>query len=363
MFWDNTKYHDFFYNFVNRRENFEKRMKLLPVDFEKSWWDILSRQKKFAFRIILSQLIWSTFDSLFPIMLGFAILKLDLGLFLLIMLARLALTWLYNSMLSQNAVFQIQTMNSVEYNANLFFLKVDPLFHTTKSSGQIVSKINRGSSAYEDFLDIVTFDLIGIITSMITITIAMFAFSFQLGLVSFIFLLSIASFNITAQVYRTQVFQPRKILSDDKFKAISVETLIQAPFIRAIFASNEQTVKLKTSISDTMIKEGNAWQAGSYVGFITRAMYVISVVSMGSVVLIQAKNGLFEPTLALSIILAYTNGTQNILYTGEKVKRLTTALSNIHDLFDFIRGFGKQTFPVLAEDGKDVRQTALSLRA
>ena len=350
MFYNNPKYQEKFYNFVDRTENFEKKMMLLPVDFQKPWWDVIWREKKTAFIVAFTQLSWSIFDSVFPIMLGFAILRLDVFLFLVIMIARIFLTWFYNFTFSRNAIFQIQTMNSVEYSANIFFLTVDPLFHSTKSSGQIVSKINRGSSAYEDVLDIIGFDLLGIITSMVTIIVTMFAFSFQLGLISFLFLTFITAFNILTQIYRTKIFQPRKILAEDKFKAVSIETLIQAPFLRAIFASSEQSVKLKKSIFDAMIKEGNSWQAGTYVGTVTRTVYIISIVVIGYTALLQAKNGLLEATLALSIILAYANGTQNILYTGDKVKRLTTALSNINDLFDFIRGFGKQTFPVLDED-------------
>ena len=213
-----------------------------------------------------------------------------------------------------------------------------------------MAKISRGSTSYEDILDIIGSELLGIIVSMVTITITMFAFSPQLGIVSLLFLSIIATFNVLAEIYRTIIFQPKRIIAEDMFKAVSVETLIQAPFIRAIFAANEQATKLKKMISNAMIKEGNSWQAGTYVSVCTRLSYIISIVTMGSVVLLQAKNGLFEPTLAVSIILAYVSGTQEILWIGDKAKRLTTALSNINDLFDFIRGFGKQTFPVLDED-------------
>lgn len=240
MFYNNPKFQEKFYNFVDRTEKFDKRMKLLPVDFKKPWWDIIFRQKKIALLVFSTQLIWTIFDSVFPILIGFAALKLDLTLFLVIMVARMLFTWGYNYMFSKNTLFQIQTMNSVELAANEFFLTVDPLFHTTKSSGQIVSKINRGSSAYEDLLDLVSFELLGILTSLITIIITMFTFNFQIGLIALSFLSAIVTFNISAQIYRTKIFQPQKIIAVDKFKVNSLETLLQAPFIRAIFASNEQ---------------------------------------------------------------------------------------------------------------------------
>lgn len=350
MFWNNSKYQAKYYNLIDRAENFEKRIKLLPVNFEKPWWDIIFQQKAATIYIFSVQFIWSVFDALFPIMLGFAVTELSLTLFLAVILARLILSLFYSAMFSYNTVFQIQTINSVEYSANEFFLTVDPLFHSTKSSGQIVSKVNRGSSSFESVMDIITFDMIGIVTGITTIIITMFAFDFRLGLISLFFLSAMTIFNIFGQIFNSRTFQPLRIAAEDKFKAVSLETLLQAPFIRAIFASNEQTRKSKIAIKNSMIKEGNAWQAETHINTATRAFYIISVAIIGYLILIQAQNGILAPALAFSIIITYTNGTQNILYVGNKVKRLTTSLSNINDLFDFIRGFGKQSFPVLDDD-------------
>ena len=176
MFWDNPKNQDQFYNFVDRAEKLESKMQILPVDFQKPWWDIIFRQKNLALFAVFSQFIGSVFDSLFPILLGYAITKLDFNLFVIVMLIRLAIIWIYNIMLRYNAIFQNQTMSSIDFNANQYFLTVDPIFHTMKSSGKIISKISRGSKSFEDVLDIVSFDLLGIVTSLSNPAIITFTF-------------------------------------------------------------------------------------------------------------------------------------------------------------------------------------------
>lgn len=350
MFWDNPKNQDQFYNFVDKTEKLESKMKILPVDFQKPWWDIILRQKNLALFALISQFIGSIFDSIFPIILGYAVTTLDINLFMIVMLVKLAITWIYNIMLQYNAIFQNQTMFSIDFNANQYFLTVDPIFHTMKSSGKIISKISRGSSSYEDVLDIITFDLLNVATSIITIAIAMFAFGWKIGLVSLGFLGFLGIFNITAQIYRTKTFQPKRIKAQDKLKAIQVETLMQAPFIRAIFASTEQIYKNKNATILNMLKNTLSWQAGTYVNVITRTIYIFSVFVIGYLVLMEAKSGEISTVLALSIILAYSSGTSGIIGIGNMVKRLSTALADINDLFDFIRDFGKQTYPVLEED-------------
>lgn len=349
MFLNTLRTKEKIYNLVDKTANFKDKIKILPVDFQKPWWTIILGQKKTLFLIISIQITWSIFNSVFPIILGYAVLKLDANLFLEFMGLRFVIIWLYNYVYIHDTVLQIQTSGSVEYQANQYFLTVDPICHTTKSSGQITSKISRGSLAFEAVLSVV-FDILGIFTSLTTIAITMLSFDLRLGLIATFFLILITTFNITAQAYRMTIFQPKRIKAEDTFKAISLETLLQVPFIRATFASNEQSQKLQKTLHNSMVKTGNSWQGGTYVGFITRFLHILSIFCIGTLVLTQAKAGIFEPIFALSIILAYLNSTQQILTTGNRVKRLTDALTNINDLFDFIRCFGTQTFPVLESE-------------
>ena len=350
MFYKKEKFKKRVYEFVDSNEKFEKKMKLLPVDFSKPWWQIIWSQKGFAAFIIFVQVSWSVSDALFPIMLAYAVNQQSIAIFLAVVGLRLFLTWLYNIMFHYNAIFQIQTMSSVEYEANKYFLTVDPVYHSTKSSGQIISKVNRGSAAYEDILDVMTFDLLSIIINLVTVTAAMFVFGWQLGLIAGGFIVGIVSFNIICDIIRISIFEPIKIESEDKSKAINLETLQQAPFIRTIFATTEQMIKSKKALLDQMVKEANNWQSGTYVNVVSRTAYISSFMILGLNVFWQLQAGNINTTIAIGILLTYANGTQPILYIGYQMKKLNRSIAAITDLFTFIRGFGKQTYPVLESD-------------
>ena len=129
MFYNNPKTQEKIYNFVEKAEKLESKMQILPVDFDKPWWDIIWRQKASVIRVVIAQIVLSVFDSIFPILIGYAILRLDLSLFLVIMFLKMFLTGGYNFIARMNTIFQIQTMSSIEHSANLHFLSVDPIFH------------------------------------------------------------------------------------------------------------------------------------------------------------------------------------------------------------------------------------------
>lgn len=69
------------YDFVSRQEKYDKKMKILPVDFQKPWWQILVDQKKLVLIVMGMQFVWSIFDSLFPILIGFAITSSNFYIF------------------------------------------------------------------------------------------------------------------------------------------------------------------------------------------------------------------------------------------------------------------------------------------
>ncbi len=285
------------------------------------------------------------------------ILSLNLNLFFIVILVWFAVTWLYNVMLGFNTRFQLQTMTSVEQSAQEFFLTVDPICHSTKSTGQILSKIMRAGPAFEDVIDMVIFDLVSMISSFLATIAALFSFSLTLGFAGSFMIITLCIFNIWAQIFKTKSFQKTCVELEDNYKAVSTETVQQAPFVRAAFASIEQVQKLTNLNKKYMISEGNSWQAGTYINVATRSIYIMSLLFIGILALNQAISGSISSTTALAIILTYSADTQDVLYVGDKIKRLANSLANINDLFDFIRGFGTQTFPVLESENSGVKKS------
>jgi ABC-type multidrug transport system fused ATPase/permease subunit len=350
MFWNNKKFGNSLYNFVDKIEKYESQMKLLPVDFQKPWWDIIWKHRILTFLVMFTEVLTSVFDALLPVIVGYTIQNLNSGLFVIAVVSRLALTWVLNIMFHYNTILQMQCMDSVEYAATKYFLTVDPLYHSTKSSGQIVSKVTRGASSYENILDIITFELLPFLAGFVSVVVTMFVYSFELGLVSTAFIFAITLFNIFGHIILTKVFKPKEIEAQDKLLGISLESLQQAMFIRTSFATTEQLVKFKKSMLDRMVKAGNSWQSGTYINVISRTIYLISFLTIGLTLFSKLNNGLLTPVVCTGIILSYISGTSRVLYIGSGVKRLTKSIAGVTDLFDFIRGFGKQTYPVLEGD-------------
>lgn len=350
MFYDNPMFQEKVYKFVDRNEKLKYKAEILDLNFNNPWWYIFLKQKTTLSLVILSEIVGSIFIVIFPILVGISFTTQNYILLLTIVFMMFLDTWTHNIIEKQKNISILKITTSIEFNANKFFLTVDPINHSIKSSGQIISKISRGSSAYIGVTDLITEEIVGTLASLIAVSITMFIFSWVLGLISLFFLVLITVFNITSYFIRNKVFNSKRIKSEDKLKALAVETLLQAPFIRAIYASNEQIQKVKSASNDSIIKIGNAWQTAVSINGISRSIHIFSILVIASMIFNQMMQGVLSPILAISIVLAYTGGTQNILKIGLKVKNLTEYISNIRDLFDFVRNFGRQTFPVLAED-------------
>lgn len=69
-------------------------------------------------------------------------------------------------------------MYSISYNANRYFLTVDPVNHSTRSSGKIIAKVVRGSESVEDFLDFIIYDILSALVRFITVIAVLFYYHF-----------------------------------------------------------------------------------------------------------------------------------------------------------------------------------------
>jgi len=352
MFYNNTTLQHKYHNLVSNTEHFDKRMKILKVDFTQPWWDIITQQKGLAFLITSLQFVNSIFDALFPILIAWSITSASVFSFVLIALTRLGLTIAFNLVWGYNAIFQLQTIHSVEYAANKYFLEVDPIFHTTKSSGEILSKVQRGSDSYEDVMDIITFELFPMAIGFVTTVLAMFVFDWRLGFTSMFFIVLITLINIFGNIFSTKTFEPKSNKARDKLKAVIVENLQQAHFIRSLFATPEQLEKMKKLGIKNMVATANSWRGSNNIGSIVRMIYISSIIFIGLIVLNQLNSGALNSATALAIVLTYTNSTQGVLYIGDKVKRFSKSLVSITDLFQLINTFGKKSYPVLEEEAR-----------
>ena len=338
---------DQIYNFLSRHYNFNKHMKILPVDFDKPWWVLISKQKLAFGLMITFAIVDSVFGTVFPILIGIAIATVNWQLLLIIILARIGLSLLSGVIGYISTVFQFKSAQSIAYSANLFFLTTDPVNHSTKSSGQIISKINRGSSRYEAFLEMLGTELIPTIINLITVPIILFRFQYSLGLSSIAILIVVATVSSAGIMTQTRVFEPKIIVADDEQNALAIESLQQAPYIRYCFATIEQGKRLYRTTVDLMTTGANSWQFDRSVGILTQVLSYSGMIwiSWQIFALLQAR--VIDPITAAALIISYYTSSERMVFAGTYVRNLNINLYQIQDLFTFIRGFGKASYPVL----------------
>lgn len=345
-----TKYFNFWLKFAN----FKSKVQLFKVDFKKPWWYILLQQKKYIVYIMLAETIDNIFYYAIPLSVGYIIASKQLSLFFLFIVAWLIAISIEYLALYYSSIVHMQTSHSVLYNSHLFFLTVDPIYHTTRSSGKIVGKIDRGVNALEEFIDLIAFDLLTTVVGISTVTIAFFKFNTYLGFLALSLIVLIATFNTILQFISTQAFEPRVIQASDKLNSVSLENLSQIQYIRSCFASNEIDDALKKSNQDMMYTTGTSWLAFSALSFVTRFAFILGILLLGSYLIVLIHRGELSLEWGSALLITFINGSYETMRVGKKLKRFLKSVTRIKDLFNFVKDFGKQTFPVLSSETPSV---------
>jgi ABC-type transport system involved in Fe-S cluster assembly fused permease/ATPase subunit len=205
-------------------------------------------------------------------------------------------------------------------------------------------------AGFDRVVEIFVWNLTSFVVGFVTISIALFGFGWKYGLVAIVSLFLLAWFTIWANLKRTETFNPISNLADDEYKQISTETLQQAPYIRATFGTNEQVSSLSQKAKWVMVTAGNSWQGGTYINFITRNFYLIILTVLAGLAFADVQAGQMTIITATTLIISYINGSDKILTLGSSVKNFSKGLADINDLWNFIRNFGQQTYPVLTGD-------------
>jgi ABC-type multidrug transport system fused ATPase/permease subunit len=354
MFKLSSEFKERYYNFIYKYFNLEKHIKLLPVDFNKPWFQILLDQKWNLVLQILSEMVQSIFSALTPVILGLAIFNNKPEYLYYFAIGFASLELMNRTLIRYFTILILQSSNSIEFSAYKYFLTVDPIYHSTKSSGQIISKIQKTGSDLEQLISLFVESFLNTVIGYITVIVALSSFDYRLGIictVSFV-LVTLASGGLN--YINAIIFRKRMIQADDKATSESVETLQQNALVRASFASNEQVYKLGKSIKHAMDMTSVARQTFGVTRTITRITFAVSCLLIGLVILNLIQNGEMNAGIGLSLLLAYFNGSGPVLGVGNMIRNIITYTSRQEDLFDFIRQFGVQTYPVLEGNKIDI---------
>ncbi len=243
-----------------------------------------------------------------------------------------------------------QAQYSVLYNAYRLFFTVDPFFHVGKSTGRTFGKIERAIRALDDFMIYFMYDVLPIITGMITVASSFFVINTQLGIITILLLLSMIIINIAGVVFNGYIFEPLILRALDNVNALTVEGITQISLIRSSFATNEwlERIKEKGNIATNITILHTIGYL--FVIFFVHALYVTSIGIIAYYTMKLIQQNTVSVAQGISFVITYIHGTWEITKIGRRTQKCTQAIIRISDLFKFIRTFGKQTFPVLISD-------------
>jgi ABC-type multidrug transport system fused ATPase/permease subunit len=243
-------------------------------------------------------------------------------------------------------------MYSVSYNAHRFFLSVDPVAHTTRSSGKIIAKIVRASESLEDFIDIFTFEILRAVVRFATVVVIFFGYNLTLGIVSSVSFFFLMLFSIVNKLLVTESFEKYRIKDDDEMKAANLENLQSIQLIRSSFASIEQNIKLRTKHSRIMGTISNLWMGHITIDVFIRWGHLVTMLILSYTVFTLVDAGQITTTIAVALVITYITGSEDLVWIGRKAQRMIEAMTKIKDLYAFVNKFGKQTYPVLETERK-----------
>jgi ABC-type multidrug transport system fused ATPase/permease subunit len=339
------------FNFLYKTMNHQKGVRVFDVDFDKSVWSTIFKEKwKIGF-ITVEALLQSAFSSFVAVLIGLSFDRQDIDLFLITCLiwASLAILSMIAVYLYAQAIANITF--STRYAAARYFLTVDPKYHATKSSGKIIAKVTRGTDSFEVFLDTFLFEVLGIVGNLIATAGAMLMIDWKLSLIVVISYILIVGLSVFSRYIVSKEVLPIWLKSDDLVKEKTYESVQQSIYIRSLFASGLILKNFAKLTKKHMAIVSTFWSSGVLFGQTVRIIYVGSVAVLGLSIFNLVESGEVSLIIGSSLVLTYLRGSNSIIRSGRVTQRLADSWSKIQDLYTFIRGFGKQSYPVLEKDG------------
>jgi ABC-type multidrug transport system fused ATPase/permease subunit len=225
-------------------------------------------------------------------------------------------------------------------------LNIDPVTHTTKSSGTIISKLQRGVSSISTIL----FNLfIELPTRFIYIGVSiyyMFKLSFSLGLIVTLITLGSIIFNAWYLNYAYLPIKKLSIVTEDKYMDNIIENITQAQLIRATFATPERSEMVIKNQKLKNIDEMARNHSYSLNYQITKTILTISILIIAYQIYNLTVKGEVEVGLAIAIITSYTIAAFQIINLGSNVSKLLSSVTDLSDFLSYQSKLGNQTYPV-----------------
>ena len=157
-------------------------MDFIDIDFAKPWWSLLSKIKVKVLFLCVVGSVNGIFWIVLPILVVKSLESGNFNNFIYLIAARIAVLLLSLIPYRYEPEVFMQVHWSIFTSATKFFLTVDPVKHSIRSTGTIISKVQRGKDSYADFLAIVTWEVLPMLISFITVIFVFLSVDLWLGL-------------------------------------------------------------------------------------------------------------------------------------------------------------------------------------
>jgi hypothetical protein len=107
---------------------------------------------------------------------------------------------------------------------------------------------------------------------------------------------------------------------------------------------------MKKYTKNYMVKWSVAWYASGIPITINRVLFLISTIALSFTILDLVKNSQMQAVTGVALLVTFLSASGSVLSVGSIIRNITEKYIEIIDLFEFVRSFGKQTFPVLEEN-------------
>lgn len=336
-------------SFLDKLAGTKKIVKIIPVDFKKPWWTIIVAQKWYLLFVLFVMMISEVFKTTFPLIINYIIETTSIGLLFLLVAVWLIIVVLEYYKKFYNGILFSQCIQSVHFYAHRFFLLVDPIYHTYRVSGTILGKITRTAYAYEDLIDSLE-DIIPTIIDVLTVIISISIYDYHLGALIGGLLLLLALSSSFCLTWASIQYENIVNKADDELKGVSVENLQQIALIRSVFSSCEISKKLDEKHKHMMEAETTLWASYAIIRAFFYCLYILILTLLAYYIIRHIQIGTMTVLTGSSLILTYIRGTGEILKLSSPIRYSIRAYTRITDFYDFIKRFGRQTYPVLKSD-------------
>jgi ABC-type multidrug transport system fused ATPase/permease subunit len=330
----------------------DSMIKNRKIDFSKPWWKIFLEFPVRSSIVLFETMIRSGIESLLPLWIGLIIQSGDwtLAIWLGGVLILLRITEYIGFQLYQTIVSSLQY--NVDVAAKRFFLTVDPEHHVTKSSGKIISKTSNTGREFMRLCWDLFYSLTPAISGFLAVLLALFQFDWRIGLIMGGFFVFITLITILGNAFMASNIVPIWIKARDAWTQVGIENLSQIWLIRSTFSVPEQLQKSEEIVYNAVTTRSFMNMNYQMLGTIIDLTYYLSVIVLMGWSINQVSVGALEGTVAIALVATYLNSSRVIVRIGSIVTSTVESFAGLNDMWDFIRNFGSQTYPVLPEDNE-----------